>query len=92
MGVASAAHPSGVHADHQAVMWLAARNQAGLDAGKLGFLLPPVGLDGFSDGPTQTYEFVIHLREILVKLAIGPVEELEAAKCTVPAALSTAPF
>ena len=73
--VVGTAHPWGLHEDHWAEAWLQAREECGLDAAALGFFFSSVGQGRtFTDEPTQTDEFAIHLREILVRWGISPEE------------------
>ena len=50
------------------------REDASINATKLGFMLPSVGPGGFTKVQTTTEELAVHLREILVKWGIPPAE------------------
>ena len=86
MGVESTAHSWGLHDDHWAEAWLQARKDTGINATKLGFMLPSVGPGGFTKGQMATEELAVHLRQILVKWGISAADARlytsHSLKCT----------
>ena len=86
IGVESKAHSWGLHEDHWAEAWLQAREEVGINATTMGFMVPSVGPGGFTKTQMTTEELAVHLREIVVKWGISPAEAClytsHSLKCT----------
>ena len=62
-GVESTAHSWGLHEDHWAEAWLQAREDANFNAAQLGFMLPSVGLGGFTRVQIKRKNWLCTLRK-----------------------------